>query len=424
MTAQLPVVTPAEFVVERSRLEFLLINSWLMFPSLRKTWLPDPSEFGTDEIAALAGACRWIAAERPTQERELYMLLPEAMFALGTLKRFPEAIGHMPVACHNQPAKGLERWRKLRCLIVARRSLVETLLKLTPDTDPSDLNAAILEASSLTSVSGETKPLTKGELFAIGAEDMTRRDQSRGFCGFPDLDRAIGALKRGHVWVLGAPTNWGKTSWLIAVAAHHHDLGGKALLVSCEDAPALIGTRWLVREAGINGMNARNATLTNRELESMAQALSDAKSKAPVFLDGRGMNVEEMGESIKRLVSLHGVDLVMVDYLQCVRTQRQADDRRGEINHIADTLRMAIKTSGCAGILTSQLTGDDIRESRDVEHNAEVVLIGKKDDDGAMSIFVKKGKAGGTGAVIPLTWDRDTGSFVTEKEIDYGFQDM
>jgi predicted ATP-dependent serine protease len=100
----------------------------------------------------------------------------------------------------------------------------------------------------------------------------------------------------------------------------------------------------------------------------------------------------------------------MVDYLQCISTERATPDRRAEINHIARTLTDVIKTCGCAGILSSQLTGEDIRESRDVEHAVEVVLIGRKNES-AMQLFVKKNKCGPKDVVIDLEWDDLNGSF-------------
>jgi replicative DNA helicase len=113
-----------------------------------------------------------------------------------------------------------------------------------------------------------------------------------------------------------------------------------------------------------------------------------------------------------------------VDYLQCITTQRSIDDRRQQINYIARTLTDTIKTMGAAGILASQVTDENIRESKDVEHAAEVVLIGRETEaqydqygecvqQSRRSLFVKKNKSGPKGAVVNLEWDDHTGSFRT-----------
>jgi predicted ATP-dependent serine protease len=150
--------------------------------------------------------------------------------------------------------------------------------------------------------------------------------------------------------------------------------------------------------------------------------VNDAQSagKLPIMLDGRGIQVEHLARDIVALIKTHDIRLVLVDYLQCIGAERATQDRRAEINHVARTLTDAIKTSGAAGLLASQLTGEDIRESRDVEHAAEVVMIGRKNETtGDKSLWLKKNKTGPADAVLALEWDSETGSFVTHQPENY-----
>jgi len=175
----------------------------------------------------------------------------------------------------------------------------------------------------------------------------------------------------------------------------------------------------------LHGGSARDGKLSSDQIERASDEVSKAAARgdAPILIDGRGRDVEHIAGDIRAAARAHGPGLVLVDYLQCIVSSRETQDRRGEINHIARTLTDAIKTSGCAGILSSQLTGEDIRESRDVEHAAEVVLIGRKSDAG-MQLFVKKNKCGPKDAVIDLQWDALNGSFKTDETYDdFGFDD-
>ena len=202
----------------------------------------------------------------------------------------------------------------------------------------------------------------------------------------------------------------------LAVLDHHQLNGRRALLVSCEDAPELLATRLLCRRANLPGAPARDGTLSQGHLDRATQEVIRAAERgpAPVLIDGRGRNCEHLAGDIRAAARAHGIGLVLVDYLQCITTERETQDRRAEINHIARTLTDAIKTSGCAGILLSQLTGEDIRESRDVEHAAEVVLIGRKgESNGELSLFVKKNKCGPKDQVVSLDWEPLNGSFRT-----------
>lgn len=424
---RLEITTPAELIVERTKLEFLLVSSWLAMGSLRRRWTPNAVDFATNELSALARACRWCHDDNPEAGHgEMGLRVSAAFHRLGFSKSWPDALSHVPVQVSGDPDADLERWRKLRCLIAARSSLVETLLRLTPATDPSELNRRILEASSLTYTSDEARVWSDAESLQMAVDSIREPRGVGAFTGQPELDRHTGGIRPGHVWVLGAPTNWGKSSWLIAISERYLSVhSGGVLLITCEDDALLFSLRRLCRRAGIRGTAARDGKVSSSEFENAVAAVSQAsaRGKAPVLLDGRGRSVEQLSEDISRLVRKHGIQLVLVDYLQCIRSQRETQDRRAEINHIARTLTNVIKTSGCAGVLASQLTGDDIRESRDVEHAAEVVLIGRKAEDGTMSMFIKKNKTGASGAELVLAWDPTTGSFRDQVEDDYGFTD-
>jgi replicative DNA helicase len=286
---------------------------------------------------------------------------------------------------------------------------------MTPGGDLSKERQALLEAIRGTSINEPAEAISMAKGFMGAYQEMTRTDPAGYRCGVVEVDKATGGLKPGHVWVIGAPTNWGKSSLLIAIADHHlsaHSSG--VLLVTCEDATRLLFTRWLSRRAKINGKRARDARLRDDELERAAYEVNRVGARTqPVMVDGRGRSVEALSDDIRALVAAHGIRLVLVDYLQCMKAELKAQDRRAEINHIGRMLTDAIKTSGAAGVIASQLTGDDIRESRDIEHAAEVVLIGRKSDTGALSLFLKKNKTGPSGFDTELQWDPESGTFET-----------
>lgn len=416
--------TPNDLATALWDLEHAILGSWLRGPSFRERWTPDPSEGSTEQLRAVATACASIASAG-AKELDLCTQLPWTLRELKLIHMWPSGQPMLNGTVSKDPDADLQTWRGLRGIIAARRSLVETLSTLTPAIDPSEFSRRVLEATSLTSISGAAKVWSDAESLSLAIEAIRAPRVSGSFTGSPKLDQHTGGVRPGHVWVLGAPTNWGKSSWLIALSERYLQVHGRGvLLISCEDEPLLFSLRRLCRRAGIRGGAARDGKISASEYESAVGALSEASSrgKAPVLLDGRGRPVEALAEDIRRMAKLNGIRLVLVDYLQCIATQRDTQDRRAEINHIGRTLTDAIKMSGCAGVLASQLTGEDIRESRDIEHAAEVVLIGRKhlasvDKDGnelspgKKDIFIKKNKTGASGDAIDLEWDETTGSF-------------
>jgi len=134
-------------------------------------------------------------------------------------------------------------------------------------------------------------------------------------------------------------------------------------------------------------------------------------------------------------------ELVICDYVQRFRTSKFQGDRRNQVTYVAETLSDAIKASGAAGVLLSQLkriegrepTMDDVKESGDLENMAEHVLLGHKvkksqdkfagpaPDDGSWKRFIAcpKNKDGPvTAGKIELPFNEVTASFVRVDDPD------
>lgn len=399
-------------------LESRLLGTWTRRPALRAAWTPDPAEHFTLRAQAVAAACRAVA---DMAGDDLGVSVAAALAQAGKLRLWEPG---EPVLSHEDetdPLHALERLRELRALAALQKGLSNALASIGTGTDLSSARGRVLEALAAAESSSAVVAYSDEQLMGLALAAATTQHQGGHSTGFQRLDEMIGGLRQGHVWVLGAPTNWGKSSLLLAILDHCLSVGRRALLVTCEDAPELLGGRLLARRAGLPGAAMRDGKLSRSQLEQASDQVSAAKERgpAPVMIDGRGRDVEHLAGDVRAAVRAHSIGVVLVDYLQCITTSRQSQDRRAEINHVARTLTDAIKTSGCAGVLASQLTGEDIRESRDVEHAAEVVLIGRKTDEG-LQLFVKKNKCGPKDQVIDLHWNDLNGSFRTESPNDFG----
>jgi hypothetical protein len=414
----------SDLIAQIAQLEERLLGTWTRRPSLRAAWTPEPAEFFTVRSQAVAGACRSVA---DLAGNDLGTPLVMALASAGKLGLWETG---SPVVAHDDesdPIRALARWRELRSLQALQKGLHQALAAIGPSSDLSTARGRVHEALAAADAQAATVAYSDEALMSTALEAATVRRVAGYATGFGELDEVTGGLRPGHVWVLGAPTNWGKSSWLLALVDHCRRIcGRRALFVTAEDAPELLGTRLLCRRAGLPGRAARDGRLTAQHLARASDEVVAARARGagPVMLDGRGRDVEHLAGDIRAATRAHGIEIVVVDYLQCIGTARTTQDRRSEINHIARTLTDAIKTSGAAGVLASQLTGEDIRESRDVEHAAEVVLIGRREPDPphALKLFIKKNKVGAKDAVIDLEWDNLNGSFRTDTPVDYGDQ--
>lgn len=243
------------------------------------------------------------------------------------------------------------------------------------------------------------------------------------------LDMATGGIRPGHVWVFGAETNWGKSSWLIMLADVNLRAGKRVLIITTEDDQSIYGDRLMVRRSRVNARRLRDRELTKEEVQRVTDTVAKAEP-LPVFLDARGLTAEQTTEHMQELLTVHKIDLVMLDYLQELRIGGRVQDRRNEVSEVASMIRTTIKRCGRAGVIFSQITVDDsnkrpnkhsIRESRDVSNGAEAILLGcnvldKAGNITSREILVDKSKDGPKGYTLELKWNSDLACFETQAD--------
>lgn len=259
-----------------------------------------------------------------------------------------------------------------------------------------------------------------------------RKPNRLTFCHY-GIDDVTGGPIEESVSLFGAESNWGKSAHLVMMADENIKRGQRVLIVSGEDSESIYGKRLLLRRSRVNWLRFKRGTLNKEEI----QAVTDAAMKAeniPVFFDARGRSVEWIAPRIRRLVKEYGIKLVAVDYLQALDHEKAHQDKRNSINYIHRMVTDAIKLSGVAGIIYSQITPSEnsevpgkyaMRESKDITNASENALLGftptkpitrKADgvvlvDAGQRCVNLDKNKDGGGKGLFPHSWDDNSGCF-------------
>jgi replicative DNA helicase len=253
------------------------------------------------------------------------------------------------------------------------------------------------------------EPLSMIQLLAPVIEAM-REAGKREVLGVPtgiaELDTAIGRYRPGNMTILGAKRSFGKTSFsLVAIDAALR--GGHGLLVFAgEDSLQMYGRRFMARRAGLNALLLRDMAdpFTEVQMKRAHDALTTAEGE-PFFVPAIGMPVEDIVQTIESESKRRKVELVIVDYLQCLRTRRRYPDRRLQITGIVSDLGAAIKNASAHGLLLSQLKRtehrkpevEDLKESGDLEDKADHIILGHRErteTTDVRSISVAKNKDG------------------------------
>ncbi len=245
------------------------------------------------------------------------------------------------------------------------------------------------------------------------------------------LDEYTGGLRSGHVWVIGADTSWGKSTWAVSFADLNMTAGNRVLIVSVEDPPELYGRRLLARRSKVSAIRLRDQRLNPEEMMRVTSAVAAAQP-LPFFLDARTERAEWVAKHLPGIIADHEIRIVIVDYLQEMRSVQSYTQTRDEVSAVAKMLREAIKGAGAAGIFLSQLTIEDpnkpptkhmIRESRNVSNAAEGVMLGwtpAQDfgdfQKGKRYLLVDKAKDGIAKRYVELEWDDNMATFLEARD--------
>lgn len=255
-------------------------------------------------------------------------------------------------------------------------------------------------------------------------EQLAKGERGQGVsAGSDELDIAIGGFRRGNVTVFGAKRGFGKSSYgnMVATLAMPH---ANVALFAGEDSQVMYGKRLLAAKAGINAMLLRDNKIQEGDMERIERAMREAPPN-PFFVRVNGRPVEWIAKAIRDLAKEAPIDLVVVDYLQCLKTSTRTQDRRTEITHICKTLSDAIKEVDASGLIFSQLKRterqvpevEDLKESGDIEDMADHILLGwKEETDRRAERLIKVGKnKDGVDASeidhVTMRWNRKTAAF-------------
>jgi replicative DNA helicase len=257
-----------------------------------------------------------------------------------------------------------------------------------------------------------------------------KQERANGTTGHHQLDSATGGFRPGFVWVFGADTSWGKSSFAIMIADENIKQGRRVMIVSAEDSKELYGDRLLLRRSRVNADAHRLKRLGRADADKMAEAVARGED-VPIFLDARGRSVEWVTKQVPLMIREHGVDHVLYDYLQAFDNEKPQQDRRNQVTYIARVLTDSLKLANVSGIIFSQITiekGKDypdkhsIRESRDVSNSAEAVILGftpskpivqggrQVAEAGNRCVLIDKCKNGRRGVFL-MDWDDNSACF-------------
>ncbi|MGE5618291.1 MAG: replicative DNA helicase [Sphingomonadaceae bacterium] len=353
---------------------------------------------------------------------------------VGGLAYLSHLIGVVPTAVH------VEHYARIVERTAVKRRLISTAGKIAAVAydDSLDLDVTLEKAEQLLfnvsqrRVTRDFEPLSAilgdylEQMHATGADAEHAGAIPSGFI---ELDKYTGGLQRSDLIIVAARPSMGKSTWALNIvqnaAVRHH---ATCAVFSLEMSKQQLAHRLLCAESGVDATKLRLGMINDAEQRKLHHAF-ETLSEAPIYIDDTpSINLTELRSKARRLHLQVGIDVLVVDYLQLITTNRSGDNRVQEISEISRSLKGLARELNAPVIALSQLSRaveartphipmlSDLRESGSIEQDADIVLFIYREDmynkdtekKGIADIILAKHRNGPTGQFPLLFLDKST----------------
>jgi len=293
-------------------------------------------------------------------------------------------------------AKIISEKAQLRRLIDAGNKIVG-MTYAGEDEPTAILNKAeqmVLDVSGQTQSESSFAPI--GEVVLSNLDKLNALQQHDGAItgvptGFKDVDHVFNGLQKSDLILVAARPAMGKTAFTLNIAQNVTMLYDKTVaFFSLEMGKEQLVGRILSSVAGVSSEKLRRANMDPTDWEKVIAA-ADRMSKSKLFIDDTpGLTVQDMRSKLRRLKVEHGLDLVIVDYIQLMQGRNSgkgSENRQQEVSEISRNLKLIAREFNVPLIALSQLSRSvesrpdkrpvlsDLRESGSLEQDADIVIF-------------------------------------------------
>ncbi len=211
--------------------------------------------------------------------------------------------------------------------------------------------------------------------------------------GFPELDNTLSGLQQSELVILGARPSVGKTSLALDIARNASKVGFTVGVFSLEMSREQLQDRIIAAESQVPLWNILTGRISNDGEFGMIQGALDRLSDVKLFIDDSpSLNVLQMRSMARRLQVEHGLDLLVVDYLQLIRPRISSDNMVNMVTEISRGLKALARELKVPVLALSQLSRgleqrdhkiprlSDLRDSGSIEQDADVVMFIYRDE--------------------------------------------
>jgi replicative DNA helicase len=259
--------------------------------------------------------------------------------------------------------------------------------------------------------------------------------------GFTFLDKMTSGFQAGDLIIVAARPSMGKSAFSLNIAQHMALRHKKTVAYfSLEMSKESLMMRLLASEARINIKDIRSGKVPDYAWPKLIQ-IAGQVSECKLFIDETsGISPVEIRSRVRRLKAMHGIDAIVIDYLQLMDLKQKVESRERAVSEISKSLKSLAKELQIPVVALAQLNRgvegrsdrrpmlSDLRESGSIEQDADVIMMLYRDDyydkedpekHGRAEVIIGKQRNGPTGTV-KLHFEAEYGRFKdAESEISH-----
>ncbi len=249
--------------------------------------------------------------------------------------------------------------------------------------------------------------------------------------GFIDLDYRTAGMQPSDLILVAARPSMGKTAFVLNIAQYVAFKQKETVAIfSLEMSREQLVNRLFSLESKVDSQHIRTGNLTDAEWEKLIESAGIIGQSKLIIDDTPGISISELRSKCRKYKLEHGLQMVIIDYLQLMSGSGRTDSRQQEISDISRSLKALARELSVPVLALSQLSRaveqrpdhrpmlSDLRESGAIEQDADVVMFIYRDDyynkdtelKGVAEIIIAKQRNGPIGT-INLAWLPDYTKF-------------
>ncbi len=350
---------------------------------------------------------------------------------LGALPSGDNAVAYAAEVTHNTPSAAnaasyatTVRERSLD------RSMIELSLRINEiahsDQPTVDKVAAVqAEAQAIDGQTATSEVIKAEDILDDYIEVLqARADRGEGIdglsTGIDDLDEKLQGLKPEQLIIIAGRPAMGKTTLAMNIGSHNAIRAAKSVMVfSLEMHNTGLMDRFMASEGRIPLQLIKSGKAPHTHGAELMSAAGKIKHSKLFISDRPSMTINRIRSSARRHKRRHGLDLIIIDYLQLMESDSRTFSREQEVSHMTRSAKLMARELGVPVILLSQLSREcekrpnkrplcsDLRESGAIEQDADIIMFVYRDEvyhehteaKGIAEIIIGKGRDIETGTV-------------------------